>query len=696
MTPVAYLALLGWIPLVVVMFAALPSRRAATIAVIGAWLVLPPYTIQISSLPDFSRNMAATVGMLLSTVIFAPDRILGFRPRWFDLPMFLWCFCGIASSLQNGLGIYDGLSDSLNQSLYWGLPYLLGRLYFGTPEDLRYFAVGMAIGGLCYVPPCIWESRMSPNLLKDVYGAASWAGTRLGGYRPHVFFWTGLECGMWMTAASLAGWWMWRCGALKKVRDIPFGKVLLPILLATTVLCRSTGALALLLAGVMLLWLSARFRTRWLLAGLLLVAPVYAGVRLTNLWTGQSVVELAKTLVNADRAQSLEYRFMCENLLSRRALQQPVFGWGGWNRSDVYFAADTEWKKKVPTDGLWIIILGMKGFVGLTLFYVAFVLPAFLFVWRFPARLWADPRLAAGSLAAGLLAVYMIDCLLNGFINIIYVTLAGGLSSLEPKQLRAIPAAGHGIDAEGRRGGGVATRADAAAIGAGAAAPLRPDGPGGSLPHPGPVVQAGRAAARSGGRLAAGPRPARCPPRSQSRRRRSAAAVVRLRQRPGLAVGQSPRPVPPQPGVRRVDGPPGDGRIPRGPGLLEHAGGRPLPRRRRPRGGRTPSIAPGPWAAARPSTTSSWPWRTRGWATRRKPGRRWRARCSRRNATTRATPSWPASATRPGASSTATPPPRSRSIDTPGALRMFPRGNMTSMCTLSEDTQTLDRARPRR
>ena len=40
--------------------------------------------------------------------------------------------------------------------------------------------------------------------------------------------------------------------------------------------------------------------------------------------------------------------------------------------------------------------------------------------------------------------------------------------------------------------------------------------------------------------------------------------------------------------------------------------------------------------------------------------------CSRRNATTRATPSWPASATRPAPSSPATPVPRSRSVDAAG------------------------------
>ena len=92
--------------------------------------------------------------------------------------------------------------------------------------------------------------------------------------------------------------------------------------------------------------------------------------------------------------------------------------------------------KAVETDGLWIIILGTKGFVGLTCLYMALVLPAALFTWRFPARLWNDPRLAAGSVAAVLLALYVTDCLLNGFVNIIYITLAGALMGLEPGILR--------------------------------------------------------------------------------------------------------------------------------------------------------------------------------------------------------------------------------------------------------------------
>ena len=101
--------------------------------------VAAPYTLDISGLPDYSKITAATLGMTLGCLIFDPVRILKFRPRWFDLPMLLWCFTGLCSSLQNGLGPYDGLADSLTQILTWGLPYLFGRLYFGDPGGLALF-----------------------------------------------------------------------------------------------------------------------------------------------------------------------------------------------------------------------------------------------------------------------------------------------------------------------------------------------------------------------------------------------------------------------------------------------------------------------------------------------------------------------------------------------------------------------------
>jgi hypothetical protein len=469
----AYFALLGWIPAVLVLSAMLPSRLAATTAVIGAWLLLPPLSLSIPGLPDYSKTTAATIGVLLSTLIFDPNRLLTFRPRWFDVPVLLFCFCGIASSLQNGLELYDGLSNSLNGCFMWGLPYLIGRLHFGNPEDLRFFAIAMAVGGLCYALPCLYEIRMSPTLLSKVYGMGTFQGIRLGGFRPKVFFATGLELGMWMTAASLTGWWLWRCGVIKKIGPFSFGSLLLPILMGTSILCRSTGALALLVGGMILLWFSVRARTRLLLASLLFVGPLYVTLRVTNLWSGQQAVDLADKIVGPERAESLEYRFKCENLLITKAVEQPVFGWGGWGRSDVFFNANTPWPKQVPTDGLWIIILGTKGYVGLALLYLTMVLPAALFIRRFPARLWGDPGVAGGSLATVFLILYVVDCLLNAFPNMIYLTLAGGLISLEPKQLRTT-GAGRG----GKAIVGQTSRSEprAAALGAVATRPGPVDG----------------------------------------------------------------------------------------------------------------------------------------------------------------------------------------------------------------------------
>jgi tetratricopeptide (TPR) repeat protein len=438
LTPFAYFALFGWIPFVILMFAMMPARQAAAVGVIGAWLFLPPYKLSINGLPDFSKTAAASVGLLLATLIFSSDRLFNFRPRWFDLPMLLWCFSGMFASLANDLGTYDGLSDSLNQILTWGLPYLFGRIYIGDPDSLRYFAIAIIVGGLSYVLPCIYEMRMSPQILGRLYGIAPAPVIRLGGYRPIVFFMTGLELGLWMTATSLTAWWLWRCGTIKRIGQYTFGPLLLSILMATTIMCRSTGALALLFAGMGLLWASVRFRTRVLLAALILAGPLYVSVRATKLWSGQAAVDLAGTMTEADRAGSLGYRFMCEDLLLTKALEQPIFGWGGWGRSAVYLFADRPWRKSVVTDGYWIIILGTKGFVGLILFYVSMILPAARFVWRCPLGQWGDPRVAPCSLVAVILPLYILDCLLNAFPNMIYVTLAGGLMGIDPNWFRAI------------------------------------------------------------------------------------------------------------------------------------------------------------------------------------------------------------------------------------------------------------------
>ena len=93
--------------------------------------------------------------------------------------------------------------------------------------------------------------------------------------------------------------------------------------------------------------------------GLLCVAPIYYAVRISDIWSGQSAVELARSLLNDERAQSLEFRLDNEDLLIAKALQRPIFGWGGWGRNFVY--DESEHRRVTVVDGMWIIALGSYG-----------------------------------------------------------------------------------------------------------------------------------------------------------------------------------------------------------------------------------------------------------------------------------------------------------------------------------------------
>ena len=72
----------------------------------------------------------------------------------------------------------------------------------------------------------------------------------------------------------------------------------------------------------------------------------------------------------------MKFRFMNEDLLAAKAMQRPVFGWGGWGRSRVF--SEETGEDLTVTDGLWIIILGSSGFFGLITLMSMLLLPAIL------------------------------------------------------------------------------------------------------------------------------------------------------------------------------------------------------------------------------------------------------------------------------------------------------------------------------
>lgn len=424
------LALFAWVPTVLLMFAVLPPRRAVIGAFVGGWLFLPIYGIDIVGLPPFSKVSASAYSVLLGAALFDGGRLTAFRPRWFDLPILVWCITPLASSLSNGLGVYDGLSACLSEIVLWGIPYYLGRVYFNDWEGIRELAIGVFIGGLIYMPLTWVEMRMSPQFHKWVYGfhQHSFAQTiRSGGWRPMVFMQHGIACAMWMTAAAIVGVWLWTSGALRSIAGVPL-YLLAPALVLTAAMCRSAGALLLLIAGLGTYFWVRTFKNALPLLALILFIPAYVTLRASASWSGQDLVEFSRATFGEKRAASLQYRLDAENLLTHKALEQPWFGWGRWNRNRVR-DPDTN-KDLAVTDGLWVIVLGTTGWVGLTAITLVILLPAVLYLARCPPGWWMHPMAAAGAAFAVLLPLHMIDNLWNAMLNPIYVLLIGAMMGL--------------------------------------------------------------------------------------------------------------------------------------------------------------------------------------------------------------------------------------------------------------------------
>ena len=424
------LALMAWFPITLALFVFFPARRAATVSFVAGWMFLPVVEYKISFLPMFDKTAVISLAVLLGVLLFDAGRLLRFRPRWLDIPMLVVCCCPMGSSLSNGLGLGDGLAESLKETMLWGLPWLVGRLYFTEPGALRDLAVGIFVGGLFYAPMCLWEIRMSPQLHYQVYGFhqhSVFQHMRYGGWRPMVFMQHGLMVGLFMAAATLSGLWLHRSGSLKRFLEIPL-PVFVIALFATTVMIKSVGAIMLLLVGASALYCVQFLRSSLPIFAIAAVGAAYVLVRMTGAISSAELVAAAGTALGADRAQSLESRLTNEDMLTVRALQRPVFGWGGWGRARIH----DEWGQDITvTDSLWIIVLGNKGLLGLTGMLLALFLPTLLFPLRVPARLWGHPEAGACAALAVVLLLWATDCLLNAMINPIYLLIAGGLGAFE-------------------------------------------------------------------------------------------------------------------------------------------------------------------------------------------------------------------------------------------------------------------------
>lgn len=436
-TPLVAIVLMGWFPIVCILFALLPPRRAVIVGFLVAWMFLPITEYQIRFFPEYNKMTATCLGVFFATIIFDSNRFLMFRPKPVDFVVVVLCFAPFLSSIANGLGPYDGASESFTQFVVWGLPYFIGRIYFNSLQGLRELAIGIFIGGLVYVPLCLFENRFSPQLHRMIYGYYQHSISqqyRWGGWRPMVFMEHGLMVSMWMVTASLIGIWLWYGGKTKSIYSIPMF-VLVPILVGTTILTKSSGAMVLFMGGLGVLVAARLLRTYLPLYALAVIPVLYIALRAPGIWQGYEVIDVVNDVFGPGRAQSMQTRIINENQLAAKAMQRPLFGWGGWGRNRV----QNELGQDISiTDGQWVITLGVTGLVGLSALVATILLPPLLLRWKIPKALLFHPAVAPAFVMAVILGLWMIDNLPNAMRNPIYLLMAGGLSGLNAVRVRRI------------------------------------------------------------------------------------------------------------------------------------------------------------------------------------------------------------------------------------------------------------------
>lgn len=426
------LALFGFPIAVLVLFWKLPRHRAVIAAFLLGWLFLPVVNDPVLGL-RWTKPRAVCWSILAVAILVDCKSFLSARPRLGDVPMALWSLAPFLSSLSNDLGPYDAVSQTVDQFVTWGIPYLLGRVYLRNVEQVHDLALGVVWSGLVYVPLCLLEIRVSPQLHTWVYGYfphASFAQSiRYGGFRPSVFLEHGLAVSAWLCTATLTSFWLWYSQAVKThhwmVFRVPSGFAAGTISLVS-VLSRSFGAVALEMAGAFTLVFSSWSKRRALAVTMLLIPFLYVGGRLGGDISGQVVAEAVSGLVDRERGASFAFRLENENVLLDKALERAVLGWGGWGRSRVY---DDEGNDVTTTDSLWIIVLGDRGVFGLTALGLAILFPAAATLLRIPPACWTRADLAAPVVLAMTIILYGLDGLANAMVNPLFMLMAGSLIS---------------------------------------------------------------------------------------------------------------------------------------------------------------------------------------------------------------------------------------------------------------------------
>ena len=480
------LALIIWIPCVAMMFSSLRPMRAVALAYLIGWLLLPVYEINIKGFWDIDKVIATNFGVMAGIFLFCPQAVRQYRFHPADALLVLYCFASFIASIDNDLGLHDGVSRFCQEFFFFGAPYVAGRLFIRRREDITDVARLIVVASAVYAMLAVWEWKMSPKIATTIYDVEfvhSWAQHRRWGFfRPILFFSHALGLGVFFAWTSFLGVWLYRAGELRRAIAVPpwvialAPMILLPaslrlgveIAVVAGALCvcwiglilytafstphavksimlpcwamiaASIGGLAALLLvgpgtifvlGCGMLWFGDLMRTRFVPLLPVLFAVFWMGARYTNTTDGQWLISLVASF--SDRDKSLTYRIDAETVTIEHSRERALFGWGTWGRNRVY---DESGNKEVSLDGLWLNTVSATGLFGLTMFFLWWCWPLLIAV-DVHRYIRGDPAIEAVLVAISLQAM---NFLFNDFLDPMLTLMSGFLiTALAATRFRA-------------------------------------------------------------------------------------------------------------------------------------------------------------------------------------------------------------------------------------------------------------------
>ena len=428
--------LFAWPIFVLLLHLVLKPERAAILSFLLGWLYLPVIILDVPGLPPYGKFTATSIGVLPCIVLFGLDRLIKFRPSIMDLSILIWIAVPLGSSLTNQLGLMDGVSGVIRHLLEYGVPYFVGRICLKTPAEWVFLTKAIVYGALSYIPFCLLEMRISPQLHMMAFGSSGVRNFEVASgfgplkWAPSVFMNGPFEVTMLMAMATLATFCAAKSKSIPKILGFNtywffFG------FFVFVLLCKKWSGLGLLTLGIASLLFVENLRTRLSLFALVALPILYMTCFSSGVWRAEGISEQIAA-VSARRAESFQFRIDNDVRLIDKAMQRPWFGWGGWGRNRIY---DEEGKDISITDSAFGIYLGVYGLLGLIAVTALYSIPYLVFILRYsPRSILSHPVVLATPFAIAL-ALHLNDNLFNSFPNVMYAMFAGGITTVTMSKL---------------------------------------------------------------------------------------------------------------------------------------------------------------------------------------------------------------------------------------------------------------------